>query len=60
MPSFVGNNSCAYKSMAGNADESMNPEQKLSITVIVKPTCGIRSEKGAVPSIDTHITSLRP
>ena len=37
-PSLLGNNSCAYNSMAGKADERIRPTQKLIIIVASKPT----------------------
>ena len=47
--------------MAGNADESISPAQKLSTTVATRlSTWGMASEKGAVPRIDAQITYLRP
>lgn len=37
-PSLLGSNSCAYNRIAGNADESIRPTQKLSTTVHTRPT----------------------
>ncbi len=46
--------------MAGKAEASMNPAQKLITTVRTNPQCGMTRLNGAAPSIDAHITGLRP
>lgn len=46
--------------MAGNADDSMKPAQKLSAAVSGSDTYGRARLNGAVPRIDSHITGLRP
>lgn len=46
--------------MAGNADESIKPVQKLSTAVRGSDTWGRSIEKGAVPRIEIHITNFRP
>lgn len=38
IPNLVGSNSCAYKRIAGNADESVKPAQKLRTAVSGSPT----------------------
>jgi hypothetical protein len=37
-PSLLGSNSWAYSNMAGKAEESIRPTQKLSTTVHASPT----------------------
>ena len=37
-PSLLGSNSCAYNKMAGKADESVSPTQKLNMIVATNPT----------------------
>ena len=59
-PNLLGSSSCAYNRIAGKADESIKPTQKLRIIVHTSPACGINKLKGAVPRIDPQITYLRP
>lgn len=60
IPSLLGRSSWAYRSMAGNAEESINPAPKLKIAVKGSDTCGKSRLKGAVPSIDTQMIIFRP
>ena len=55
-PNLLGSSSCAYNRIAGKADESIKPTQKLRIIVHTSPACGINKLKGAVPRIDPKKT----
>lgn len=60
IPRRLGSSSCANITMAGNAEESMNPAPKLHMRVHVKLICGSSSVNGVAPSIEAQITYLRP
>ena len=46
--------------MAGKAEESINPTQKLRILAHSRLACGISNLNGAAPKIEAQITYLRP
>ena len=46
--------------MAGKAEESINPTQKLRIIVHSRLACGISKLNGAAPKIEAQITYFRP
>ena len=46
--------------MAGKAEESINPTQKLSTIVQARLACGINKLNGAAPKIEAQITYFRP
>ena len=60
VPIFPGINSCAYTSIAENAEARMNPMMILSSVTIGSDTYGSIRVNGAAPSIDHQITNFLP
>ncbi|CUJ43140.1 Uncharacterised protein [Achromobacter xylosoxidans] len=60
MPTLPGTSSCAYTTMAENADASTTPMTTTSTPVQNRLAYGNSSVNGATPRIDTQITILRP
>src|SRR5687768_17076155 len=59
-PTRPGTRSCAYTSIAENADARMTPITALSTPVQNRLAYGSNTENGNTPRIDHQITRLRP
>ena len=60
IPTFPGNNSCAYTSIAEKALAMITPIKTDSTLVQKRLACGNKRVKGAAPNIENQITYLRP
>ena len=60
IPIFPGNNSCAYTSMAENAEAIIIPIKTVSRQVKNKFACGNNKVNGAAPKIENQITYFLP
>ena len=59
-PTLSGMRSVAYTTIEEKADAMISPERKVHTIVHVKLAKGIASANGAAPSMENHITYLRP
>ena len=60
IPTLPGNNSCAYTSMAENAEAMITPIKTVSRQVKKRLAWGSKSVNGAAPKIENHITYFLP
>ena len=60
IPTFPGNNSCAYTRIAEKAEAIINPINILSRQVKNSETCGSNNVNGAAPNMENQITYFLP
>src|SRR5579863_9841090 len=60
MPTFPGNNSCAYTRIAEKAEARMTPIGTVKTAVQKRFACGSSKVNGATPRIENQITYFLP